>query len=150
MSEELVLGIIAGLGLLGGVGLGIKAIIERAVLKARAGVDDASATEVVTRAARELIDPLRKELATERAEHAEELAEQRREKQELREAHRQQVEDERKAAAEAARRAEAIQKQLAEVSEEVTHLRAALAETQAQCDTWKQKYEQEAAKNQPT
>ena len=73
MSETLLLTIIGSLGLLGGIGLGVKAFVERQVLKARAGAEDASATAVVTAAARELIDPLRKELALERNEHAGEI-----------------------------------------------------------------------------
>lgn len=66
--------ILVALGLLGGIGLGIKAILDRRSLQAKAGSDDASAASVVAAAARELIDPLRRELAQERAEHAEEIA----------------------------------------------------------------------------
>lgn len=72
-ANELAVYVVAGLGLLGGIGLGVKAILERNTLKARATHDDASATAIVTAAARELIDPLRKELAAERDEHAREV-----------------------------------------------------------------------------
>lgn len=68
------LSVIVALGLLGGIGLGAKAILERRVLASRAESDGASATAVITAAARELVDPLRKELAKERSEHLEELA----------------------------------------------------------------------------
>jgi Skp family chaperone for outer membrane proteins len=73
IDPSLLLGIIAALGLLGGIGLGLKAVIERRALRARAGSDDASAAVAVAQAARELIDPLRQELAQERKDHAEEI-----------------------------------------------------------------------------
>ena len=73
------LAILSGLGLFGGIGLGIKALLERRSLnatalatQAKAGGEDATAASIVAAAARELIDPLRKELATEREEHREE------------------------------------------------------------------------------
>lgn len=69
--------IVVGLGLLGGIGLGVKAFLERRGLRARAGSDDASAASIVAAAARELIDPLRLELAHERAEHAGEIEDER-------------------------------------------------------------------------
>ena len=62
----LILGVLTALGLLGGIGIGINAVIQRRSL-------GANATAVVTAAARELVDPLRKELATERADHAKEI-----------------------------------------------------------------------------
>lgn len=77
LTPSLLITVLAGLGLLGGVGLGIKAILERRTLNAtakastsKAGSDDATAASIVAAAARELIDPLRQELATERAENA--------------------------------------------------------------------------------
>lgn len=60
--------------LLTGLGLGVKAILERRNLSAKADSDEASATSVLAAAARELVDPLRKELALEREEHAAEVA----------------------------------------------------------------------------
>lgn len=59
------------LGVLGGM---IKAFLDRRGLKAKAESDEASATAVLAAAARELVDPLRKELALEREEHAAEVA----------------------------------------------------------------------------
>ncbi len=80
----LLLAVLSGLGLLGGIGLGVKALIERRTLnataaaaQAKAGNEDATAASIVAAAARELIDPLRRELATERAESMVELAKER-------------------------------------------------------------------------
>jgi hypothetical protein len=64
-------------GLAGGIGLGVKAFYERRQLSARADSDGASATAVITAAARELVDPLRRELQAQRAEHLEQLAAER-------------------------------------------------------------------------
>lgn len=50
------------------------AIINAIAQRRRVGAD---ATAVITSAARELVDPLRKELAAERAENAKEIAEER-------------------------------------------------------------------------
>lgn len=61
--------------LAGGAGAVIKALMDRQGVKSKAGMDDASATTALTSAARELIDPLRQELATERAEHDAEIIE---------------------------------------------------------------------------
>jgi small-conductance mechanosensitive channel len=84
VDSALLLTVITGLGLLGGIGLGVKAVIERRNLSAsakathsKAGTDDATAASIVAAAARELIDPLRAELAKERAEHADEVEEER-------------------------------------------------------------------------
>lgn len=74
MNEQFGLALVVGLGLLGGIGYGIKAFLDRRGLKARAGSDDATAASIVAAAARELIDPLRQELATERAENSAEMA----------------------------------------------------------------------------
>lgn len=139
--------IVVALGLLGGLGAGVKAVLDRIALRAKANVDNASATEVVTRAARELIDPLRKELAAERAEHAEELAEQRKEKEALRKYHADQVEEERRAALAIKRQLEDVQSRCEAVTAEVETLRKALRETQEEADNWRQKYEAEKAKN---
>lgn len=72
----LALAVLSALGLLGGIGMGIKALLERKTLsatakatQARAGGEDATAASIVAAAARELIDPLRQELAIERAEN---------------------------------------------------------------------------------
>lgn len=80
----ILLSTLAGLGLLGGIGLGIKAFLERRTLsataeatRAKGGNDDATAASIVAAAARELIDPLRRELATERAENIEEVRRER-------------------------------------------------------------------------
>jgi exonuclease VII large subunit len=72
-TNTLFLSLLVALGLLGGIGMGLKAILERRNLKAKAGTDDASAAAIVAAAARELVDPLRQELAQERKEHAEEI-----------------------------------------------------------------------------
>jgi hypothetical protein len=72
MSSEVLLQVIVGIGLLGGIGYGVKAWYERKQLRANASSIDATATAVIVAAARELVDPLRAELAKERAEHAEE------------------------------------------------------------------------------
>lgn len=80
----LLLAVLSGLGLLGGIGMGVKAVLERRTLNAtakathsKAGNDDATAASIVAAAARELIDPLRRELATERAEGMVELQKER-------------------------------------------------------------------------
>lgn len=75
-TSEIVLSLIVGLGLLGGIGYGIKAFYERKLLRANAASTDATATAVIVAAARELVDPLRAELAKERKEHAEEVEEE--------------------------------------------------------------------------
>lgn len=87
------LAVLSGLGLLGGIGLGIKALIERRTLNAtakatqsKAGNDDATAASIVAAAARELIDPLRRELATERQESAQDLERERVKVQKLQDA----------------------------------------------------------------
>jgi predicted nucleic acid-binding Zn-ribbon protein len=74
-DPTILLALVSALGLLGGIGLGIKALVERNALNAtakasqsKAGNDDATAASIVAAAARELIDPLRRELATEREE----------------------------------------------------------------------------------
>ena len=84
MDPQLLLYLISGLGLLGGVGLAIKAVLERRAVAAKAQSDEATATVVLTAAARELIDPLRQELAKERAEHAAEIQAERKKIGELR------------------------------------------------------------------
>lgn len=66
-SQQVVLLVAAGIGGLTGLAALINAIFTRR----KVGAD---ATVVIAAAARELVDPLRKELATERAEHAHELA----------------------------------------------------------------------------
>lgn len=66
MDTSLVLAIFAGLGLLGAVGAGGKAYLERKLIQANASNQNATATSVVVEAARELVDPLRKELYEER------------------------------------------------------------------------------------
>ncbi len=70
--------IVVGLGLLGAIGAAIKAVLDRRGLTARAVSNEATATSVLTAAARELVDPLRKELALEREQHSKEIAELRR------------------------------------------------------------------------
>ena len=75
---SIALSIVVAAGLLGAIGAGVKAIIDRRGLTAKAVSDEATATSVLTAAAREQVDPLRKELALEREEHAKEIAELRR------------------------------------------------------------------------
>lgn len=65
-------------GLLSGIGYAIKALADRKATRAKANSDDASATSVVVAAARELVDPLRKELQQERESHSREIEEERR------------------------------------------------------------------------
>lgn len=77
--EALAWALLSGLGILGGIGMGVKAFLDRRGLTAKAESDEASATAVITAAARELVDPLRKELALERREHAAEVAASRKE-----------------------------------------------------------------------
>jgi response regulator RpfG family c-di-GMP phosphodiesterase len=74
VDASLLMAILGALGLLGGVGLGIKAFYERNLLRAKAGADDANAAAVVVAAARELVDPLRRELSLERQQHELELS----------------------------------------------------------------------------
>jgi TolA-binding protein len=76
--SEVALSLIVGVGLLGGIGLGIKAWYERRQLAAVANSTEATATAVLVAAARELVDPLREELASERAAHAKEAEAERR------------------------------------------------------------------------
>lgn len=83
VNPSLALAIVVGLGLLGGIGLGIKALLDRKGLQAtaratnsKAEAETATAASILTAAARELIDPLRQELAQERAEHADEIDEE--------------------------------------------------------------------------
>jgi hypothetical protein len=78
VTASLLIPVLAALGLLGGIGYGIKAFLERRILRAKAGSDDASAASIVAAAARELIDPLRAELALERAQHSGEIEAERR------------------------------------------------------------------------
>lgn len=85
ISNELLVSVVVSLGLLSGIGYGIKAYYERKLLQAKANSDDATATTVVVAAARELVEPLRKELAAERAEHAIEIEAERKKVVELRE-----------------------------------------------------------------
>ena len=73
LDVSTVISIIAVLGLLSGIGLGVKAWYERRTLHAKAGSDEANATTLLVAAARELVDPLRQELSRERVEHAKEL-----------------------------------------------------------------------------
>lgn len=77
MDPTTLLALISSLGLLGGLGYAIKAVLDRRGLSAKARSDDASAASVVASAARELIDPLRAELAREREDHAVELERER-------------------------------------------------------------------------
>lgn len=64
-----------------GIGGAFTAIINAVVQRRKVGAD---ATSVVIAAARELVDPLRKELSQERAEHATEIAQERKEVTNLR------------------------------------------------------------------
>lgn len=66
-SQQLVLLVVAGIGGLSGLAALVNAVFQRR----KVGAD---ATVVVVAAARELVDPLRRELATERADHVRELA----------------------------------------------------------------------------
>lgn len=74
-AEQLTLLVTAILS--GGIWQAAKALIERKSLSksldAKGNVDDANATATVIAAARELVDPLRKELAEERRSHGEEI-----------------------------------------------------------------------------
>jgi tRNA U34 5-carboxymethylaminomethyl modifying GTPase MnmE/TrmE len=79
VTPELILTVLVAMGLFSGAGYGLKALLERRALRSKAGSDDATAAAVVSAAARELIDPLRKELAQERADHIEEMAQERHE-----------------------------------------------------------------------
>jgi chromosome segregation ATPase len=92
LTPSVLLAILSALGLLGGIGLGVKALVERRTLNAtakaahsKAGNDDATAASIVAAAARELIDPLRQELATERRENAEDVERERAKVRELQE-----------------------------------------------------------------
>ena len=73
MSTDLAVWIVGGLGLLGAIGSGYKAWADRNSIRAKANLDDTSATVALAAAAREMLDPLRKELAQERADHASDL-----------------------------------------------------------------------------
>lgn len=91
LDPSFALALTVGLGLLGGIGLGVKAVMDRKGLQAaaratnaKAETDAASAASILTSAARELIDPLRQELAQERMEHAGEIEEERKKVQALR------------------------------------------------------------------
>lgn len=112
-TVTLLFSILAGSALLSGIGLGVKAWYERRTLHAQAGNDEANATTVLVAAARELVDPLRKELAAERAEHAEELARGRAE-------HARDIEEERVKVAQ-------VRKELDQALSDLQHLREELA-----------------------
>lgn len=82
MSTELLIAIISLIT--GAIGYIVKALLERRALavnalanQTNAQASDASATAVVIAAARELVDPLRKELALERQEHSAAVAAER-------------------------------------------------------------------------
>lgn len=66
------------------VGTIAKALSDRRAVRAKATLDDSSATVAVTAAARELVDPLRKELAKVREEAAADLEAERKKVHELR------------------------------------------------------------------
>ncbi len=68
MEPATIVALIAAVGLPTVIGLAVKAFYERRMIAAQAESADATATAVVTAAARELVDPLRKELAEVRAE----------------------------------------------------------------------------------
>lgn len=68
MDASIIAAVATSLGL-GGVAV---AVVNTVAQRRKVGAD---ATSVVTAAARELVDPLRRELATERAEHSAEIAE---------------------------------------------------------------------------
>ncbi len=68
MESATIVAVIAAVGLPTVIGLAVKAFYERRMIAAQAANSDASATAVVTAAARELVDPLRQELAEVRAE----------------------------------------------------------------------------------
>lgn len=68
MESATIVAVIAAIGLPTVIGLAVKAFYERRMIAAQAANSDASATAVVTAAARELVDPLRQELAEVRAE----------------------------------------------------------------------------------
>ncbi len=77
MTPELIAVILAAVFSGGAITSVVSSISQRR----RVGAD---ATAVVTAAARELVDPLRRELATERSEHAEELEMERQKVREVR------------------------------------------------------------------
>lgn len=54
----------------GGIGLIIKAIMDRRSVNAKANLDDTSAAVALTTAATGLLEPLRQQIADERKEHA--------------------------------------------------------------------------------
>jgi chromosome segregation ATPase len=72
-NVQVAVAILAALGLLGGIGSGIKAWLDRSSIRSKSNLDDTTATINLAAAAREMLDPLRKELAQERAEHSAEL-----------------------------------------------------------------------------
>lgn len=73
MDPSVIVSLVVGAGLLGGIGMGIKAWLERGQLQANADALRANADSIVAAAARELLDPLRKELAQERLDHVGEI-----------------------------------------------------------------------------
>jgi len=116
-GSDFALSVIVALGLLGGIGYGIKAWYERKLLRATASGTDATATAVIVAAARELVDPLRAELATERRERAMEAEADRRKLAEVR------VELEN-----AIRDAQELRQELVKMRQEVMRLQARLNE----------------------
>ena len=84
---------LVALGVPAMVGLGAKAWYERKLLRAQAQNSDASATAVVTAAARELVDPLRKELAEVRAEARAEVEVERKKVRQVRDELQQALEE---------------------------------------------------------
>ncbi len=116
-GSDFALSVIVALGLLGGIGYGIKAWYERKLLRATASGTDATATAVIVAAAPELVDPLRAELATERRERAMEAEADRRKLAEVR------VELEN-----AIRDAQELRQELVKMRQEVMRLQARLNE----------------------
>lgn len=84
MNTDLAIWVVGALGLIGGIGSAVKAILDRRSTRAKANLDDASATTMLTAAAREMLDPLRAQLVEVRAEHALERETDRREVVEVR------------------------------------------------------------------
>lgn len=72
--SKVALPVVLALNLLGGIGLGIKALLERRAVKAQAHHDEASGAQMISAAARELVDPLRESLRRAREDFEAELA----------------------------------------------------------------------------
>lgn len=136
--REIVWTIMVAVGLLGGIGYGLKALFERKVLAANAASSNAQAAAVLTSAAQELLQPLRDELTRERADHAAEVDIEREKVRQLRVELQAATEESRTLRAElgdAHQAMDELRRDLREMQREAEEYRRRIAELEARLDT---------------